>query len=60
MQLGHKSERGLHVLRKIWFVVRKQEGLTFVNIVFMANNTVFFDTGIHRINGTLDYIHSNV
>ena len=41
MRLGNMSERGLHVLSKVYFVARKQKRVTFVNIVFLANNTEF-------------------
>ena len=40
-RLGQISERGLHALSKICFVARKQEILTFMNIVFLANSTEF-------------------
>ena len=45
---------------KFCFVARKQESLTFVNIVFLANNTVSFGTCVHKTKDTLNYIHSDV
>jgi len=42
MQLGHMSERGLHVLSKQGLLCgQKTRKLTFVNIVFLASSIEF-------------------
>jgi len=62
MQLGHMSERGLHVLSKYGLLCGlKIRKLNFCeNCIFDKQHKVSFDTGVHRTKNTLDYIHSDV
>ena len=62
MQLGHMSERGLHVLSKQALLCGKKKGkFDFCErYVFGKQHIVSFGTGVHRTKDTLDCFHSDV
>jgi hypothetical protein len=59
---GHMSERGMIILSKRGLLCNKKTGsLDFCeHYVFWKQCRVKFSTGIHKISGTLDYIHSDL
>ena len=62
MRLGHMSKRGMDKLSKRGLVGGHQTRKLYFceHCVYGKQCRVKFSTGVHRMRGTLDYIHSNL
>ncbi|GAV83405.1 gag_pre-integrs domain-containing protein [Cephalotus follicularis] len=62
MHLGHMSERGLQIMSKKGLLAGVKSGkLHFCeHCVYVKHSRVKFITAIHKTNGILDYIHSDL
>jgi len=62
MQLGHMSDKGMAISSKRGLLCGQGTGkMEFCEYCVLGKQKgVYFDTGIHKTKGTLDYIHSDL
>lgn len=61
MRLGHMSEKGIHLLRKVFLANKVSVKLEFCeHCVLGKQKRISFSTITHRTRGIVDYIHSDL